>query len=151
MIFPTGGDVPRHPSQLYQALLEGLLLFILLWLYARKPRYRGQVSAAFLIGYGVFRFIVEYWREPDAYLGFLSLGWSMGQWLSAPMVVLGLALWLWSQKRRISDVEPIVEPSEEESAADVDPALETPVDNTTEAVEDVGRDEASTPPSTRDA
>src|SRR5690606_8014455 len=87
MIFPTGGDVPRHPSQLYQALLEGLLLFVLLWLYARKPRYRGQVAGAFLIGYGVFRFIGEFWREPDAYLGLLSMGFSMGQWLSIPMVV----------------------------------------------------------------
>ena len=105
MIFPTGGDVPRHPSQLYQALLEGLLLFVLLWLYARKARYRGQVTAVFLIGYGAFRFIAEFWREPDSYLGFLSLGWSMGQWLSAPMVVVGLVLWLWCRGREISDVE----------------------------------------------
>lgn len=105
MNFPTGGDVPRHPSQLYQALLEGLLLFVLLWLYARRPRYRGQVAAAFLVGYGVFRFVVEFWREPDGYLGFLSLGLSMGQWLSAPMVLVGASLWLWSRARAISDVE----------------------------------------------
>ncbi len=105
MIFPTGGDVPRHPSQLYQALLEGLLLFVVLWLYARRPHYRGQVAAVFLIGYGVLRFIVEFWREPDAYLGFLSLGLSMGQWLSAPMVLIGIILWLWSRGRAISDVE----------------------------------------------
>ncbi len=105
MIFPTGGDVPRHPSQLYQALLEGLLLFVVLWLYARRPRYRGQVAAAFLIGYGVLRFIVEFWREPDAYLGILSLGLSMGQWLSAPMALIGIILWVWSMGRAISDVE----------------------------------------------
>lgn len=107
-IFPTGGDLPRHPSQLYEALLEGLLLFVLLWLYARKVRYRGQVTAVFLVGYGAFRFAVEFFREPDAYLGFLSFGWSMGQWLSAPMVVVGLALWLWCGRRAISDVEPEV-------------------------------------------
>ncbi len=106
MIFPTGGDVPRHPSQLYQALLEGLLFFVLLWLYARKPRYRGQVTAMFLVGYGVFRFIGEFFREPDAYLGFLSLGLSMGQWLSVPMVVVGLVLFLWCHGRALSDVEP---------------------------------------------
>lgn len=105
MIFPTGGDVPRHPSQLYQALLEGLLLFVLLWLYARKPRYRGQVAGAFLIGYGVFRFIGEFWREPDAYLGLLSMGFSMGQWLSIPMVVAGLIIWTWARTQAISDVE----------------------------------------------
>ncbi len=105
MIFPTGGDAPRHPSQLYQVLLEGLLLFVVLWLYARRPRYRGQVAAAFLVGYGVLRFIVEFWREPDAYLGFLSLGLSMGQWLSVPMVLIGIILWAWSRARAINDVE----------------------------------------------
>ena len=105
MIFPTGGDVPRHPSQIYQALLEGLLLFVLLWLYARKPRCRGQVASAFLFGYGVFRFIGEFWREPDSYLGFLSLGLSMGQWLSVPMILVGAGLWFWFRARRISDVE----------------------------------------------
>lgn len=104
MIFPTGGPLPRHPSQLYQVLLEGLLLFVVLWLYARHPRYRGQVAAAFLIGYGMLRFIVEFWREPDAYLGFLSLGLSLGQWLSVPMVFLGVMLWGWSRARAINDV-----------------------------------------------
>lgn len=105
MVFPTGGDVARHPSQIYQLLLEGVLLFILLWVYARKARYRGQVAGAFVFGYGVFRFIAEYWREPDAYLGLLGLGFSMGQWLSLPMVLLGAGLWLWSRRRRLSDVE----------------------------------------------
>lgn len=106
MIFPTGGNVARHPSQLYEALLEGLCLFVILWLYARKPRYRGQAVAVFVAGYGFFRFIVEFFREPDAYVGDLAFGWSMGQWLSAPMVLAGVALWLWCQRRAISDVEP---------------------------------------------
>ena len=104
MIFPTGGDVPRHPSQLYQALLEGLLLFVLLWLYARKPRYRGQVSAAFLFGYGFFRFIGEFWREPDAHLGFLAMGMSMGQWLSWPMMLIGVIMWTWANQQKTWDV-----------------------------------------------
>jgi phosphatidylglycerol:prolipoprotein diacylglycerol transferase len=94
MIYPQSGSmIPRHPSPLYQFALEGLLLFVLLWLYARKPRGTGQVSGAFLIGYGVFRFIAEYFREPDAFLGLLALNMSMGQWLCVPMVIAGLALW----------------------------------------------------------
>ena len=97
MVFPQSGSmVPRHPSQVYQFLLEGLLLFVLLWLYARKERREAQVSAAFLIGYGVLRFIAEFFREPDSYLGLLSLGLSMGQWLCMPMVLAGIALWLWA-------------------------------------------------------
>ena len=104
MRFPTGGDVLRHPSQLYQMLLEGLLLFILLWLYARTPRFRGQITGAFIAGYGIFRFIAEFWREPDAQLGFLSLGLSMGQWLSLPMVLIGVVVWSWARMRALSDV-----------------------------------------------
>ena len=99
MIFRGAGDMPRHPSQIYQFLLEGLLLFVLLWLYARKPRKMGQVSGAFLFGYGVFRFIAEFFREPDAHLGILQLGMSMGQWLCVPMIVGGVALWVWASKR----------------------------------------------------
>jgi len=100
MVFPHSGSMlPRHPSQVYQFLLEGLLLFVLLWLYARKERRQGQVAAAFLVGYGVFRFIAEYFREPDSFLGLLSLGMSMGQWLCLPMIAGGAALWLWSAKR----------------------------------------------------
>ena len=94
MVFPqSGSDLPRHPSPLYQFALEGLLLFVLLWLYARKPRGLGQVSGLFLIGYGAFRFIAEYFREPDSFLGLLALNMSMGQWLCVPMVVAGVALW----------------------------------------------------------
>ncbi|HUP07468.1 MAG TPA: prolipoprotein diacylglyceryl transferase [Caldimonas sp.] len=100
MIFPQSGSlVPRHPSQLYQFSLEGVLLFLLLWLYARKERKRGEVAAAFLVGYGTFRFIAEYFREPDAFLGLLALGMSMGQWLCVPMIVGGIGLWLWCASR----------------------------------------------------
>jgi phosphatidylglycerol:prolipoprotein diacylglycerol transferase len=94
MIYPQSGSmIPRHPSPLYQFALEGMLLFVLLWLYARKPRGMGQVSGAFLIGYGILRFVAEYFREPDAFLGLLALGMSMGQWLCVPMVLVGIALW----------------------------------------------------------
>jgi phosphatidylglycerol:prolipoprotein diacylglycerol transferase len=96
MAFRGAGDLPRHPSQVYQFLLEGLLLFVLLWFYARKVRARGQVAAMFLLGYGLFRFIAEFFREPDAHLGLLSLGMSMGQWLCLPMIVGGLGLWWWA-------------------------------------------------------
>ena len=94
MVFPQSGSMlPRHPSQIYQFLLEGVLLFVLLWLYSRKPRGEGQVAGVFLIGYGVLRFTAEYFREPDDFLGLLSLGMSMGQWLCVPMVVFGIFLW----------------------------------------------------------
>lgn len=96
MVFRGAGDVPRHPSQIYQFLLEGLLLFVLLWWFARRPSARGQVSAVFLMGYGVLRFVAEYFREPDQFLGLLALNLSMGQWLCVPMVLLGVGLWLWA-------------------------------------------------------
>ena len=98
MVFPQSGQAwARHPSQLYQFAMEGLLLFALLWLLARKPRPVGLVSGAFLLGYGVFRFVAEYFREPDAFLGLLSLGLSMGQWLCLPMIALGVWL-VWRNK-----------------------------------------------------
>ena len=100
MVFKNSGSMlPRHPSQIYQFLLEGMLLFVLLWLYARKPRKMGQVSGAFLVGYGVFRFIAEFFREPDDFLGILALGMSMGQWLGVPMIIAGAWLWIWASKR----------------------------------------------------
>ncbi len=95
MVFRGAGELPRHPSQVYQFLLEGLLLFVLLWLYARSAPRQGRVSAAFLIGYGALRFVVEYFREPDAHIGLLQMGLSMGQWLCIPMVLGGAALWWW--------------------------------------------------------
>ena len=99
MVFPQVDSLPRHPSQLYQFALEGLALFALLWWFSAKPRPRGAVSAAFLIGYGAFRFIAEFGREPDDFLGLLALGLSMGQWLSAPMVIAGVALMVWSYRK----------------------------------------------------
>ena len=97
MNFPQAGDgLPRHPSQLYQFGLEGLLLFAGLWWYARSPRATGQISGMFLIGYGALRFIAEYFREPDAFLGLQALGLSRGQWLCVPMVLAGIAMWAWA-------------------------------------------------------
>jgi phosphatidylglycerol:prolipoprotein diacylglycerol transferase len=98
MVFRHAGEAPRHPSQLYQFALEGLALFVLLWWFSSKPRPRGQVSALFLIGYGSLRFVAEFGREPDAFLGLLLLGLTMGQWLCIPMVVAGLGLAAWSRR-----------------------------------------------------
>ena len=100
MVFRGAGDLPRHPSQVYQFLLEGLLLFALLWWYGRTQRRTGQVAAAFLFGYGVFRFIAEFFREPDAHLGLLALGMSMGLWLCVPMILGGAGLWWWARQRK---------------------------------------------------
>ena len=92
MVFPYAGPLPRHPSPLYQAAGEGLLLFIILWWYSSRQRPRAAVSGAFLIGYGCFRFLAEYFREPDAGIFGHSYIISMGQWLSLPMIVAGAAL-----------------------------------------------------------
>lgn len=93
MVFAHAGPLPRHPSQLYEALLEGLVLFLLLWLYSARPRPRMAVSGLFLVGYGAARTAVEFAREPDAHLGFLAGGWlTMGMLLSVPMVVAGAVL-----------------------------------------------------------
>ena len=100
MVFRGAGSLPRHPSQLYQFALEGVLLFVLLWWYAAKPRARGAVSAMFLMGYGAFRFIAEFAREPDEFLGLLALNLSMGQWLSLPMIAAGAALYVWSRGQK---------------------------------------------------
>lgn len=100
MVFRGAGNLPRHPSQLYEMALEGFALFALLWWFSARPRPRMQVSALFLIGYGVFRFVCEFAREPDAFLGFLALGLSMGQWLSLPMIMAGLLLWYYSLRAK---------------------------------------------------
>ncbi len=90
MPFPGAGAYPRHPSQLYEAALEGMVLFSILWWYSSKPRPTGCIGALFLLGYGCFRFIVEFAREPDAHLGFIALNWlSMGQLLCLPMMATG--------------------------------------------------------------
>jgi phosphatidylglycerol:prolipoprotein diacylglycerol transferase len=100
MVFPGGGPLARHPSQLYQFALEGVALFLLLWLFSMRRRPVGAVSGLFLAGYAVFRFVVEFVREPDAHLGFLAFGWlTMGQLLTVPMFLAGLALMLWAYRR----------------------------------------------------
>lgn len=99
MVFPDplAGGVPRHPTQLYEAALEGLLLFLLLWYYSRVPRPVRAVSGLFLLGYGLFRFPVEFLRIPDAQLGYLAFDWlTMGQVLTLPMILFGLVLMLTS-------------------------------------------------------
>jgi phosphatidylglycerol:prolipoprotein diacylglycerol transferase len=93
MVFPQAHDgIPRHPSQLYQLALEGLLLFVILWFYSKRQRVPGTVSSLFLIGYGTLRFIAEFAREPDQFLGLLRWNLSMGQWLSLPMIVIGVVM-----------------------------------------------------------
>jgi phosphatidylglycerol:prolipoprotein diacylglycerol transferase len=100
MVFPNMDSLPRHPSQLYEFALEGVVFFVLLWWFSSKPRPAGAVSGLFLIGYGVFRFAVEFTRQPDDFLGFLALGLTMGQWLSLPMVLVGIAMMAWAYRRR---------------------------------------------------
>ena len=102
MVFPKVDNLLRHPSQLYEFGLEGIVLFSALWLYSSKPRETGAISALFLIVYGSFRFIVEFTREPDGFLGLLSMGLSMGQWLSLPMVLLGIWMWFQAQQQRFN-------------------------------------------------
>jgi len=105
IVFPRGGPLPRHPSQLYEALLEGVLLFVLLLLLARRQEIRersGVLTGIFLIGYGTARLVVEAFRQPDVQIGFLAWGSTMGQWLSAPMIVAGLLLLFTARPRPVS-------------------------------------------------
>lgn len=98
MVFPNADAQPRHPSQLYEFALEGILLFTILWWYSSKPRPVGRVAALFLIGYATARIICEFFREPDFHIGFLAFNWlTMGQILSLPMLIAGLTLW-WTKK-----------------------------------------------------
>ena len=101
MIFPNGGDFPRHPSQLYEFLLEGVVLFVILWFYSQKPRPRWAVSGLFLVCYGLFRFCIEFFRQPDAQIGFIAFGWlTKGQLLSLPMFILGIGMVVWAYAGR---------------------------------------------------
>ena len=100
MVFPHVDNLPRHPSQLYQAGLEGVLLFVLLWAFSRHERPRAAVSGAFLIGYGCFRFVAEYFRTPDDGIFGLSEVISMGQWLSLPMILAGIAMLAWAYRNK---------------------------------------------------
>ena len=101
MMFPQSGDMqPRHPSQLYHVGLEGLALFAILWIYSSRPRPRSAISSVFLIGYGAFRFITEFFREPDHGIFGQSYTVSMGQWLSLPMVAIGVAMLVMAYRKK---------------------------------------------------
>ena len=96
MVFPGGGPLPRHPSQLYEAFFEGIVMFLILFVLYRKQLLKpGQLLAVFIALYGVFRFFIEYFRQPDAHLGFVLFGWSMGQILCVVMTVSGIGLFIY--------------------------------------------------------
>ncbi len=100
MVFPHVDNLTRHISSLYQAALEGLLLFVILWLYSAKPRQRGMVSAMFLVAYGIIRVFAELFRQPDMHIDFIAFGWlTMGQMLSIPMIVAGFLIMAWARKQ----------------------------------------------------
>lgn len=106
MVFPNMGSAPRHPSSLYEFALEGVVLFVVLWWFSRHPRRMGATSGLFLLFYGIFRFAVEFVRLPDPQLGFIALGWvTMGQLLTLPMILGGLALIAWSRRQPINEAE----------------------------------------------
>jgi phosphatidylglycerol---prolipoprotein diacylglyceryl transferase len=101
MVFPNGGLLPRHPSQLYEFLGEGILLFLILWIYSRKPRPHMAVSGLFLLSYGLIRFILEFFREPDPQLGFVLFRWmTQGQILCVPMIICGFVILIYAYRKR---------------------------------------------------
>ena len=104
MVFrQTGDGLPRHPSQLYEAALEGVALFVIVWLFSAKPRPTMAVSGVFALAYGIFRFLVEFVRQPDPQLGYLAFGWlTMGQVLSLPLIAVGAVLLSLAYRRRVS-------------------------------------------------
>ncbi len=107
---PRSGGIPRHPSQLYEAALEGLALFLIIWFYSKAPRPMRAVSGLFLCGYGTFRFAIEFIRVPDAHLGYLAFDWlTMGQALSLPMIIAGLGLLIWAYASPVA-VVPVQRP-----------------------------------------
>lgn len=102
MVYPQVDAIARHPSQLYQAFTEGVLLFTIVWFFSWRPRPRYAVSGIFAIGYGCFRFITEFFREPDAHLGFVAFDWlTMGQILSLPLIAVGVFMLVLAYRRRI--------------------------------------------------
>jgi phosphatidylglycerol:prolipoprotein diacylglycerol transferase len=101
MIFPKGGPYPRHASQLYEGIFEGLVLFALLWFMHKRVKYYGVISSMFVIGYGVFRFLIEYFREPDAQLGYYPLGLTMGQILCLIMILCGGIMWWFAKWKNL--------------------------------------------------
>ncbi len=102
MVFPNGGPLARHPSQLYEAFLEGVVLFVILWLYSKKQRPTMAITGMAVFLYGCFRFFVEFFRTPDGHIGFLALDWvTMGQFLSAPMIVIGALLFYFAHRKSV--------------------------------------------------
>ncbi|MEM7196091.1 MAG: prolipoprotein diacylglyceryl transferase [Pseudomonadota bacterium] len=103
VLFPLAPEGARHPSQLYEAFLEGIVLFVILWVFSAKPRASGVVAGLFVVLYGVFRFIVEFFREPDAHLGAVAFEWmTMGQLLCIPMILIGLFVIIRSRSHSIT-------------------------------------------------
>lgn len=101
MVFPAADELPRHPSQLYEAFLEGLVLFIILWLFSAKPRPTMAITGLFLLGYGIFRSAVEFVRTPDAHIGYIAYDWlTMGQVLSLPMIIIGIVLFVMAYRKK---------------------------------------------------
>ncbi len=101
MIFPAAGPQPRHPTPLYEALLEGLALFVIVWLYSSRPRPTMAVSGVFAIGYSLFRMVVEFFRLPDSHIGYLAFGWlTMGMLLSLPLLAIGILLLVLAYRRQ---------------------------------------------------
>ena len=99
MVFPAADNLTRHPNPLYEAILEGLVLFIILWWFSAKPRARMSTIAVFFIGYGIFRFMIEFVRVPDAHLGYIAWGWlTQGQILTVPLIIFGFVLVWFVQK-----------------------------------------------------
>jgi phosphatidylglycerol:prolipoprotein diacylglycerol transferase len=100
MVFPHVDSIPRHPSQLYEMALEGFVLFIILWIFSNRPRPTMAISGLFLVGYGTFRFMIEFARQPDAHLGFIAFNWmTMGQLLTLPMLIIGIILMTLAYRR----------------------------------------------------
>lgn len=111
LVFPGMGEQGRHPSSLYQFFLEGVVLFTILWLVSLTPRRRGFISGLFLVCYGVFRFVSEFFRRPDPQLGFIAFDWlTMGQLLSLPMVLAGIGLIVWSRRNAVDDARAATAP-----------------------------------------
>lgn len=109
MVFPHVDSQARHPNQLYQFFFEGVILFAIMWIYSSKPRPTMAVSGLFGVAYGIYRFMIEFVREPDAHLGFVAFDWlTMGQLLSLPMIVIGALLMFWAY--RSGDVAPVASP-----------------------------------------
>jgi phosphatidylglycerol:prolipoprotein diacylglycerol transferase len=105
MVFPASGSMlPRHPSQLYEAFAEGVVLFLILLIFTSKPRKLGQTSGVFMIGYGLARFILEFFREPDAFATGIvaSTGLSLGQFYSFPMIIAGVIIFWWGSRSKTS-------------------------------------------------